>query len=535
MGIEGNWQPVSRRRFLTRVGAAAGTLALGSTAEGWTRTWAHPRFTSDPFTLGVASGEPLPSGVVLWTRLAPELLADGGMPRRRVPVRWEVAKDAGFRRVVEKGLTFADPEFAHSVHVEVDDLRPGYEYYYRFKAGTEISPVGRTKTAPGPYSRPNDLAFAVASCQHYEQGYYTAYGHMAKEDLDFVVHLGDYIYEGPPNLSAVRQHDGPEPIHLLAYRRRHTLYGADADLQAAREAFPFIATWDDHEVENNYAGDVPQDEPGRVPDTPGFLRRRAAAYQAYYEHMPLRHAQRPGGPYLRLFRRRTFGNLLELNVMDTRQYRSDQACGDGQDIDCAERLAPARTITGAKQEAWLLNGLGRSRARWNVLAQQVFFAQRDTIAGPQQRFSMDAWDGYTASRNRVLAGIVERRVRNPVVLTGDVHNHWACDLKANFDDPASPTVGVELVGSSITSGGDGSDTIAPATQVTLAENPHIRYFKGRRGYVHCDVARDQWQANFRTVAYVSTRGAPISTDASFVIEDGHPGLQQVSEASREGV
>lgn len=462
---------------------------------------------------------------MLWTRLAPEPLAGGGMPARRVPVRWEVAADAGFRRVVEKGLTFADPEFAHSVHVEVDDLRPGHEYFYRFKAGVEISPVGRTKTAPPSLSSPNGLAFAFASCQHWEQGFYTAYGHMAQEDLDFVVHLGDYIYEGPPTPDRPRQHDGPEPTDLLAYRRRHGLYGGDTDLQAARATFPFIATWDDHEVENNYAADVPQDEPGRVPDTAAFLRRRAAAYQAYYEHMPLRHAQRPAGPYLRLFRRRTFGNLLELNVMDTRQYRSDQACGDGSDIDCVERLDLARTMTGGEQEAWLLHGLGRSRARWNVLAQQVFFAQRDTIAGPQQRFSMDAWDGYTASRNRVLNGIVERGVRNPVVLTGDVHNHWACDLKANFDDPSSATVGVELVGSSISSGGDGSDTIPPATQVTLGENPHIRYFKGRRGYVRCAVDRHQWQADFRTVAYVSTPGAAINTDASFVVEDGRPGLR----------
>jgi alkaline phosphatase D len=247
--------------------------------------------------------------------------------------------------------------------------------------------------------------------------------------------------------------------------------------------------------------------------------------------MPLR-LPVPNGVDMPLYRRFAFGHLAEFNVLDTRQYRSDQACGDGRDANCAARLDPARTITGAEQERWLLDGLGGSQARWNVLAQQVFFSQIDYGAGAQL-YNMDGWDGYKASRDRVVSGIAARRVRNPVVLTGDVHANYAGDVKADFDDPESPTLGVEFVGTSISSAGDGSDT-RPGSDAELQWNPHLKFFNFQRGYVRCTVTEAQWRADYRLVPFVSQPGAPIYTRASFVTDDGAPGLRLLGEAPVQG-
>jgi alkaline phosphatase D len=349
---------------------------------------------------------------------------------------------------------------------------------------------------------------------------------MADEDPDLIVHLGDYIYEYAPNeytspTGNVRQFANGH-IHTLAdYRIRHAQYKGDADLQAAHAAAPWIVTWDDHEIDNNWADEVPEAD-GQTREA--FLQRRAAAMQAYWENMPLRRSSMPSGIDLQLYRRVRWGSLASFHVLDTRQYRSDQACGDGSDIDCTERLDTARTLTGAEQEAWLLDGLARSDAAWNVLAQQVVFAQRDFEAGPPQRLSMDAWDGYAASRDRVVAGILERRPSHPVVLTGDVHVNYAADLKADFQDQASETFGVEFVGTSITSGGDGSDTTTGG-QTVLSENPHIKFFNSQRGYVSCTVTPETWRADYRVLPFVSRPGAPVSTRASFVTERANPGVQ----------
>jgi alkaline phosphatase D len=520
----------SRRRFMTATGAAA-ALAFTTRLPLAERAGAQ-HVPGYPFTLGVASGDPLPDAVVLWTRLAPAPLEPfGGLEFKKYPVTWEVATDDRFRRVVRRGTALAYPELAHSVHVDVHGLQPGWEYYYRFRLGGEASPVGRTKTAPAWGTAP--LAFAFASCQAYPDGFYTAYRHMAEEDLDLVVHLGDYIYEYGLNATAgVRGQSLPpsfatEMMTLDDYRGRYALYRSDADLQAAHAAFPWIVTWDDHETENNWADEIPENS---VPPAE-FVVRRANAFRAYWEHMPLR-LPVPDGIDMPLYRRFRFGQLAEFNVLDTRQYRSDQACGDGLDANCAARLDPARTLTGAEQERWLLDGLGRSRARWNVLAQQVFFSQVDYGSGTQL-FNMDAWDGYKPSRDRVLAGIAERGVRNPVVLTGDVHAAYASDVKANFDDPASPTLGVEFVGTSITSAGDGADS-TPSGEAQLRTNPHLKFFSFQRGYVRCTVTETQWRADYRLVPFVSQLGAPIYTRASFVTDDGAPGLRQVTEAPVQG-
>ena len=545
MSISGNWEhrrveavsrmgEMDRRTFVKLSGASAAALIFGY-GPFTEKTWAVPRFSDYPFKLGIASGDPLPDGVVLWTRLAPDPLNGGGMPDKKVPVQWQIATDEGFSNVVREGMEFARPELAHSVHVEVGGLNPASEYFYRFKAGPERSPVGRTKTAPAAGAGVAEMSFAFVSCQQYEHGYFTAYRRMAEEEqLDLVVHLGDYIYEYGPNQYVapggnVRAHSGPEIITLSDYRNRHAQYRTDEDLQAAHAAFPWAVTWDDHEVENNYADEIPEN--GQSVEA--FILRRAAAYQAYYEHMPLRKTSVPSGPDMQLYRRLTYGNLAEFNVMDTRQYRDDQAAGDGQDPPNPGSLDPARTITGDEQERWLLDGLAASGTTWNVLAQQVFFAQRDFRVGAGQRFSMDAWDGYVGSRNRITNFIQERDVRNPVVLTGDVHNNWACDLKANFDDQSSETLGVEFVGTSITSGGDGADT-SPNNEAVKAENPHIKFFNGQRGYVRCRLTSEEWRTDYRVLPFVKQPGAPVYTRASFVVEAGNPGIQPAAEQPVQG-
>lgn len=524
---------MDRRRFL-KTTAQFAVMALGFTLfRPWPglRVEAAPRFPLYPFTLGVASGDPLSDGIVLWTRLAPDPLNGGGMPFYRVPVRWEVATDENFRHVVKKGTTYASPEWGHSVHVDVRGLRPGREYWYRFKSGSELSPVGRTKTAPAPHSLQRELVFAFASCQNFEHGYYTAYRRMAEEDLDVVIHLGDYIYENGSGQNTapggnVRKHHGRETLTLEAYRNRYAQYRTDPDLQLAHASFPWMVTWDDHEVDNDYAGLIPEDGTSREK----FIQRRIAAYQAYYEHMPLRRDSLPVGRHMQIFRRFTFGDLAQFHLLDTRQYRDRQAGGGKWRAPGEEAVSPDRTLLGVEQETWLFRELHHSEARWNILAQQVFFAQRDLKKGSEKLQSMDAWDGYADSRRRVLEYLVQDRVSNPVVLTGDVHANWACDLLADFDHPTSTVVGTEFVGTSISSGGDGSDFRRSARRI-LDHNPHIHFHNNHRGYVRCRLTPQYWQTDYRVVPYVSRPGAPILTRASFVVENGRPGISQISETS----
>jgi alkaline phosphatase D len=521
---------LSRRSFLVGGLAAATSVALpGPVASA--RPASPSGRLAEPFTLGLASGDPSPDGMVLWTRLSPDPLADdgrGGMPSRVVPVQWQLATDERFRSIVREGSQESRPESAHSVHVELAGLEPGREYFYRFRAAGHLSPAGRTRTAPAPGSSPSSLHMAFASCSQYEHGFFTAYRRLAEEQPELVLHLGDYIYEyekGVYTISGgnVRDHRGPETETLAGYRQRHAQYKTDADLQAAHAVAPWVVVWDDHEVDNNWADEVPEKPEN---PQPRFLERRAAAFQAYYENMPLRASSVPRGIDLQLFRRVQWGQLATFHMLDTRQYRDDQACGDGAQSGCDARLDPARSITGQEQEDWLLDGLASSRATWDVLGQQVFFAQRDFAAGPAERYSMDGWDGYAASRSRILQGIADRGVRNPVVLTGDVHRHYANDLKADFADPSSATVGVELVCSSITSTGDGADR-TPATDAQLAENPHIRFASTQRGYVSTRFTPQSMRADFQVLPYVTRPGAPVTTRQSYVVEEGRPGLQSV--------
>jgi alkaline phosphatase D len=513
---------LSRRRFLIRTGALAGLTVASQLPFD---VMARPRFGGNPFTLGVASGDPTADGVVLWTRLAPDPLNGGGMPPRQVPVQWQIATDEAMRRVVRRGTAKALPELAHSVHVEVSGLEPDRWYWYRFSVGSEDSPVGRTLTLPA-HGMSDHLRFAFVSCQDWQNGYYSAYANLAREDLDLVVHLGDYIYEYGPDPAGPRQHDGPEVDSLASYRNRHALYKTDPQLQAAHAAFPWAVTWDDHEVENNYADAISEDNA----DPQRFLERRANAYQAYYEHMPLRRSSLPVGADLLLYRRLTWGDLAEFSLLDTRQYRTDQPCGDGLKPRCAAALAEGATMTGPEQERWLLDGLDRSGALWNVIAQQTMFAQYDFLAGPGQEggpgqlFNMDQWDGYVAARSRILNFLQNRQPSNPLVITGDIHSSWVHDIKADFADPASATLATEFVGTSISSDFP-APFIAPVA-AALPDNPHTRFFDGAfRGYVRCTVDRDHWRSDFRVVPTILTPDAPVSTLASFVVENGEPGAQ----------
>jgi alkaline phosphatase D len=507
-----------RRSFLLGAGFLTG---LAVTSKGLP-VLATPRFSDYPFSLGVASGDPLPDSVVLWTRLAPDPLYGGVMPLKNVVVQWQIALDENMKKVVQRGKTLATPELAHSVHVDVRGLEPDRWYWYQFKVGNEVSPVGRTRTASAFHSSIKQLNFAFVSCQDWQNGYYTAYRHLADEKLDLVVHLGDYIYEYGPQPGGPRQHNSPEIVTLADYRNRHALYKTDPNLQAAHAAFPWIVTWDDHEVDNNYANLIPEDDQSQQ----AFVARRANAYQAYYEHMPLRQSSLPNGPNMQLYRRFTFGNLAEFSVLDTRQDRTDQPCDDGLKPRCVQALDANTSMTGSEQEQWLFKGLDKSRSRWNVIAQQTMLAEYDFSASPDiEVFNMDQWDGYVAARNRLLSFLNQRQPSNPVVITGDIHSSWVHDLKLDFNNPTSATVGTEFVGTSITS--DFPAQFIPPVQAALSDNPHTKFFDGAfRGYVRCNLTPERWQSDYRAVSSITVPNASISTLASFVVQNGQPGAHR---------
>jgi alkaline phosphatase D len=510
---------LSRREVLNVVWKL-GLAALPAAASS--RVLTQPAFRSYPFTLGIASGDPWPESVVLWTRLAPDPLEGGGMPPENVEVAWEVAVDSEFRKIVRTGVATARHELGHTVHVEAGGLKPGWEYWYRFRAGGEVSPTGRTRTAPRAGAPTDQVRFAVCGCSHYESGYFTAFRHIAAEHVDFVFHTGDYIYESGASRAPnrIRRHLGEEAVTLADYRTRYAQYKLDPDLQIAHASAPFAVTWDDHEVDNNYAGDTDQlDTPPEV-----FLLRRAAAYQAYYEMMPLRTACVPAGASMRLYRRLRFGNLVDLSVLDTRQFRSRQACGGGTASECAGARDPDRSILGADQERWLFDTLRHAKARWTVIGQQVPTFPIDTaVVNPAGRFEMDQWEGYLAARDRLYRRLREMQVPNPVVLSGDVHVHFAAELRLDYRDPTSAAIGVELTNTSVSSGGDGAN-VAGNWERIRGDNPHIRYHSSRRGYIVCTASPDVLRADFKIIDRITVPDHPVETGASLVVEAGRPAL-----------
>lgn len=527
--------PSNRRLFLARLARLGSLAALSAAFPGR----ALGRVTHYPFSLGVASGSPRTDSIVLWTRVLPDPLDAQSSGSQALAVRWEVAEDEAFKRIAAKGNVTALPELAHSVHADAAGLRPDRWYWYRFMVGDAVSPVGRTRTAPAADTLPTALRLAFASCQHWEFGEYGAHRHIAAESPDLVAFLGDYIYEwGPYELahpSSPRRRSN-ESLTLVDYRARYAQYKSDPDLQSSHLVAPWIVTWDDHEVANDYAD--ARDE--RL--DPRFISRRAAAYQAFYEHMPVRLSALPDGAdrfaHLRIYDRFDWGRLARFHVLDSRQYRSRHACqqpGRGGSTSvtmaCRERLDKSRTLLGLEQEAWLTEGFSGSQGRWNILAQQTLMAQASQVAIENEddgRFWNDGWDGYPAARERLLHDLRKHRVANPVVISGDVHTFYAAELRPDFMRPASdsnPVVATEFCGTSVTS----NSRPQKRTDQYVAQNPHIRFGRSDcRGYAMMEMTPARMKVRFQALNDVHRANTGVSTIASFVVEDGKPDLTRVT-------
>ncbi|MEO5672734.1 MAG: alkaline phosphatase D family protein [Ramlibacter sp.] len=520
--------PIDRRRLLRLAAGSATALWLPRSA------WSQPRFSGDPFTLGVASGSPSQDSVVLWTRLvAPGLFQ--GLGTQPITVRWEVGHDERFERIAARGQSQALAELAHSVHAEVAGLEPDRWYFYRFMAGDAVSPSGRTRTLPAPDAAVSKFRLAYASCQRWEHGYFSAYRHMREENLDLVLFLGDYIYEYPAASRPVRLPMAGWLSTLDDYRQRHALHKGDADLQAMHAACPWLVTWDDHEVQNDYAGTTAGNAGPEVAD---FVARRAAAYQAFYEHMPMRASALTAavgglqaGAELRLYSQQRVGRLANVILLDDRQYRNPQVCtrdgkrGSGlvDPSTCAAWNDPARTLLGSVQERWLDGALAASGAGWTVVGQQSLFGQRDNRPGAGELLWNDGWDGYSAARTRVTDSLQRHRVANAVMLGGDVHENWVGHLKADYSRPDSPALGVEFCGTSITSRSGGNGRV----RERLAENPHFVFADAeRKGYGVAEFTPARLTTTLRVVDDVAKKETRIETLARFVVEAGRPRVEQ---------
>jgi alkaline phosphatase D len=525
---------LTRRQALGIGLAALATplLARPSLAGGRVMSPLPSAQQNNPFPLGVASGDPLPDGFVLWTRLAPEPLsrdpnAPGGLSGGDILLKVEIAEDPLMQRIVRRGLARAEAAFAHSVHLEVAGLKPGRPYWYRFMTTDATSPIGCARTAPSEDQAIDNFRFGFASCANYEQGYFAAYRHLAAEAPDLVLFLGDYIYETvqPKDKPGVRRHSDDEiPTTLAGYRNRYAQYRLDPDLQALHAAAPALTIWDDHEVQNDYAGEWASNFEAPAQ----FLQQRAAAYQAFYEHMPLRPSRcLPQGGGMRIYDRYSFGDLVSFSMLDGRQYRSREACyappyGGGHVVtarQCPELVDPSRSLLGEAQEAWLYDGLAQSKARWNIIGQTVLMAPlHDNHPGAEAHEWTEAWDGYPAARTRLLDHIQSSGVANPVVLSGDNHAFWANELKREAD---GTTIATEFVGSSITSYGPPYEMVAK----WLPSNPQVKFFESRkRGYTMVELNADRMVTSFQAISDAADPDAGVSTLASFVIEAGQKGM-----------
>lgn len=515
-----------RRMLLAASGIAGGLLVPGGSTAVISR---KPATGPDPFTLGVASGYPTRDGIVLWTRLLPQpQRSDAGMSAAAVSVDWEIATDEALRGIIASGTIDAVADSAHSVHVEVGGLVPARWYWYRFTALGHRSRIGRTRTLPDERSALPRLRLGVASCQNHEHGFYAAYRHLLADEPDLIVHVGDYIYEGTWGQDLVRPLELPEAQTLAEYRGLHALYKRDPDLQNAHAMVPWIMVWDDHEVANDYADAISErDSPPQA-----FLRRRAGAYQAYYEHMPMPRRMAPSGPAMRIHTSLRIGSLATIYLLDHRQYRSPQACpppgraGATAVIaaDCAALRDPARTVLGREQEQWLDQAFARAATPWNLIAQQTLMAPLTLPGSPGSpaRVRTDGWDGYPVSRRRLLDSMVGRRLRNPVVVGGDLHTFYAADLH-HGRKAGSTVIASEFVGTSITS----QASEQRYYERLKAANPHIHYANGtQRGYLRLTLTRKRLEADLMGLDDVRRPDSGISRQAAFVVEAGHPGPQR---------
>jgi alkaline phosphatase D len=496
-----------RRRFLQGAAAIGAAPFLASA----------PRAADVPrFALGIASGQPHQAGMVLWTCLTGTDLPE------RTTVRWEVASDEQFQRIVARGDEIAEADWAHSVHAEPAGLEPGRPYWYRFSALGQQSAVGRTRTAPGPDAAAS-LRFVITSCQRFDVGHYAAWRHVAAENPDVVMFLGDYIYESAVGPNPIRRHEGGIATTLAQYRARYATYKSDPLLQAAHEAAPWLLVWDDHEVANDYANMRGEDL------TEDFAARRAAAYRAYWEHMPFAKSARPVGPDMRIVGRLDWGTLARIHLVDDRQYRDVQVCtkpgrGGSNTVllaDCPDLADPKRSLLGFEQERWLAEGWDQARP-WNLLAQQSLMARfswKDPAQGGGTYWT-DAWDGYAPSRNRLLGVVAEKKVPGVVVLGGDVHSNYVADLKPDYEDPKSPVVASEFCGTSITSLSLAQSRIDAARPF----NPHIHFGRSdQRGYMSFDLDAKQMKVRLQTVDNPLDPASGITTTARFVVDQKRPG------------
>jgi alkaline phosphatase D len=513
---------------VTRRQVLAVSVAMGA-AAAWSRALrsATPRFPAYPFSLGISSGFPTENSVVLHTRLAVDPLAPdglGGMTPTDVSLSWELASDQRFRRIVRSGEVAAQASLGHSARVVAEGLDPAHDYFYRFIAGGEVSATGRTRTLPAPHREPREFRMVLANCQHLEHGHWAAYRHIAAAAPDLLVHLGDYIYEGASTLNRIRAHAGAECRTLLDYRRRYAQYRMDPALQAAHAASPWITTWDDHEVANDYSGIYS----GRAEDPQAFFARRTAAYQACFENLPLPPSAAPVNGFAALYTNRRIGSLADLYMLDQRQYRSAQACplpgragGNRIAEDCADLQDESRTMLGVEQERWLEAGIARGRGRWNLLAQGTLVSYMDEQPGEGRRFGGDSWNGYPAARRKLLGMLQRQRARNPVIFTGDMHAFMAGNIGVVPGDPRSTPLATEIIATSV------SSDPRPQAQIDdwTRENPGLLLAEGRyRGYVALRLSPRRLQADMMAVENRDDPGSPQRLLQSLVVEAGRPEL-----------
>jgi alkaline phosphatase D len=522
---------LQRRRFLSGV-------AMGGAAGAFLSPWkgsafaATPRFVNDPFSLGVASGDPTPDGFVLWTRLAPNPFDVESGLTDLIEVGVEVAEDLAFTRIVRRQTEIARPDLNHSIHAEIYGLPPARPYFYRFKVGLVTSPVGRVSTAPLLGSNLDRFKFAWHSCSHYEQGFYTAYADMAAQNPDLILGLGDYIYEtswGPQ----VRRMPIDDAWTLSDYRLIHSVTKTDKDLQAAHAACPWVFIWDDHEVANDYQGDVGKVMAGFT--QADFPTRKRNAYQAFFEHLPLRRRSMfTAANRMRIYGQVSYGNLVEFNLLDTRQYRARAACAtegryEAQSVSratCTELQDANRSILGAQQERFFNDNMMRGTTKWSVLVQPTLFGtlnQKDNRGDPVAY--NDGWGGFEPARQKIIENIRRRNDKaSCVVIGGDVHAFFAGEVKMDYFNPASQSVAVEFVGGSVTSKSFSYDRF----MAMMPESPHFKFFDDRtNGYGLAEISPTRMDVKLRHTPSTWRRDAGFTNIKHFVVEKGSNRLTEV--------
>ena len=479
-------------------------------------------WSADPFALGVASGMPRAESIVLWTRL---LFRENSCVdcEPSVIVRLDVYADDACKKRVQTLLVATNASRGYSVHAHIRNLQPATDYWYKFSQGDAQSTVGHTRTAPALNADVRELRIALASCQHYEQGQYLAHAEIAKQQLDFVLFMGDYIYESSNPQYAIRKHSNDEPKTLPQYRERYEQYKRDPALQAAHAAHPWVLMWDDHEVVNDYAND--QDR--NYTDPQLMLQRRAAAYQAYFEHQPLLLGPDAANPAdMRLYDHLSWGKLADVWTLDCRQYRSAQACrdpvrGGGRMVmQCDDLSDPKRTMLGATQERWLTESLSQSKRQWKLVAQATQISSTGVPAPVGRSYWNDAWDGYPEARKRLLQTVVDAKLQNVVTLGGDVHCNVAAPLRLEPNNPQSPIVASEFVTTSITSRGLGDKAAA----LIRDNNPDLLHYRpDERGYSLITVTPKDVRCDFRTTKFPAGSEAGLKTQARYVVKSGKAG------------